>query len=162
MGLAHPQQTWKTRSRHISPFTPLYMAKKVAADWDGAQAELPDWQKHWGDHPASPRPSAESMPSSESTTRRRSTSSSISKKARTRGRSICWPTRTQGRGDEGQWLATKTQILKQPDYALQHAKSNKTIAWYFMKRGEYTRRTVRPRGGTQWFRLGHGVCRRLR
>jgi len=43
------------------------------------------------------------------------------------------------KGDEGRWLETLEAALRLPDYGLDHAAIQKTIAWHFMNKKEWRR-----------------------
>lgn len=120
-----------------SPDAPLYMAKMIELDWPTAEPQVPKWQETWGDHPTL----AGALGKQYAKLKRWGDSEKYLRLYMTKApdtwacEMLAQAILRQGREDE--WLATLKEGLTQPDYALDHASLNWTIASHYVDRRQF-------------------------
>lgn len=117
----------------VSPHAPIYMAKMIQADWDRIPGrQLDQWKRGWGSHPIVAAALAKKYTELKQWAEAERFLRACLAKAADQLAYEMLADNFLAQGDESDWLATLKARLRQPDYALDHARTNNLIARHYM------------------------------
>jgi tetratricopeptide (TPR) repeat protein len=128
--------------RRASPHSPTCIASRIEYFWDESRPQVDTWKREHGDHPVVAAALAVKYSKLKDWAEAEKFLRLYIDKAPDQWAYQMLADNYLAQGDEANWLATLKARLEKPDYSLDHAWTNNTIARHYMGQRKWT--TARP------------------